>query len=115
MIYFWFLKWFTTLELFPYTMDVAFCQRELSALRAQKQSLELQQDELVLAVPHATRPLLRQIETLQNSVKIRTKTWYNHNIYSTCFTYNIFSILEISAFESQKAVPQILNFFILFF
>lgn len=47
----------------------------ISELRSKYAALEAKQEELILEIPSATQPLLRQIDALQSSIKLKTASW----------------------------------------
>jgi DNA repair ATPase RecN len=50
-------------------------EEEIKTLRDKYRNAEARNEELASAVPEATRPLLRQIQQLQESITARTDAW----------------------------------------
>jgi chromosome segregation ATPase len=50
-------------------------EAEIDDLRRKYQQVQLQNEDMVSAVPEATRPLLRQIRSLQHSQAAQTESW----------------------------------------
>lgn len=81
----------------------------ISELRLKYSNLEIKQDELLLSMSKATQPLLRQIDSLQSSLKIKTNAWANQEAELTNKVSFLTSQLELVLEEKKVAVHDEVN------
>ena len=86
--------------------------QEISLLKAKVQISESRHEEMVSSVPETTRPLLRQIETLQSTMNERAKIWeelekqYNSRIMEA-------EERSIASLDKEKQMSEVLSEIIL--
>lgn len=49
---------------------------ELATMRSRWQAAEAKHEEAALGLADATRPLIKQVDALQNQLKTRSREWY---------------------------------------